>query len=623
MNHTRTLLLGLIAVMLIALYGIHIRSYFFASDDFAIVGLASTLSLRTIFQEPLIAFYRPLAFAFTKAQFGLFAWSAPGGYIAGSLLVHIVNAGLVYLLVRRLSEHRASAQFAGVLVLLSPWAAESYLWVSGRFDLIATCGTLGALLLGMVATQAKRWDAVLVAMLGGWLATAAAVFSKEIGAGAPVVFVATVAFALSPRRMLEPRAMAYALGMAAVVATYLHVRERLLPGLAGAYGDLQTLFSKADVLHNLWTYLKALVFLPAAEPFSSSLVSGRTLAAGVFTIVLAGGVWQVLRVRWRLAALAAVGFMAALAPVLWAWYPVGNSGNGRFLYLPGVWVAILIGTGYGIAYARALDRPSTPRSLVTIVALVLAIAYPAVSVEYQARVWRGAFATARTSIAQISPYMRAPDKLLFISNLPYFFVEGPYVLKDDAFSYYFQDAKSVSVRGRHMALKLQNGHIRFAAWVNDAKPSPEEQIVTLQVPAPIQAGVVRSESVTFDPAERRSSRLETSFGSFAISLEDVSPYADGVRVRLLVGNLSTATVEGGTLRVKWGPRRPSIESDSHATNVERWRKSLRERTLDFQEDLRSGSRNTVSLVLSGLPPAEFGYLELSMEAKTIRLAQPR
>src|SRR5690606_36024394 len=66
----------------------------------------------------------------------------------------------------------------------------------------------------------------------------------------------------------------------------------------------------------------------------------------------------------------------------------------------------------------------------------------------------------------------------------------------------------------------------------------------------------RYKSATLDPAERGFDRIDSSVGSFAVSLQHVSAHADGVLVRLHVGNLTTATVSGGKFKVKWGPRIP-------------------------------------------------------------------
>jgi cell division protein FtsB len=129
----------------------------------------------------------------------------------------------------------------------------------------------------------------------------------------------------------------------------------------------------------------------------------------------------------------------------------------------------------------------------------------------------------------------------------------------------------------------------------------------------------RYRNAIFDPGEKGFSRLDTSIGSFAISLQDVTSYADGVRVRLHIGNLTTATVNGGTFKAKWGPRGPSYEDKDYLAKYNQWAKSLREKTIDFQDELRSGTWNNVALVLPGVPPDRFGYLELSLETSRISL----
>jgi hypothetical protein len=151
--------------------------------------------------------------------------------------------------------------------------------------------------------------------------------------------------------------------------------------------------------------------------------------------------------------------------------------------------------------------------------------------------------------------------------------------------------------------------------------SLESRLVALEVQARMELGQYKS--AVLDPGERGFSRLDTSLGSFVVSLQDVTPYADGVRVRLNVGNLTTAMVKGGTFRVKWGPRKPPLRGEDYALRYSEWTKALREKSIEFQDDLRSGAWNSVTLSLVGLPPAQFGYLELSMETPTISLLQPR
>jgi len=130
-------------------------------------------------------------------------------------------------------------------------------------------------------------------------------------------------------------------------------------------------------------------------------------------------------------------------------------------------------------------------------------------------------------------------------------------------------------------------------------------------------------SATFDPSDQGFERLDTSVGTFAVSVQQVSAHADGVRVRLHVGNLTTAAVNGGKFKVKWGSRMPKTGEKGWAKQFASWQKSLLEKETSFTEELRPGTWNNVNLVLPGLPPERFGYLELQMETDQIKLLVPR
>jgi hypothetical protein len=127
-------------------------------------------------------------------------------------------------------------------------------------------------------------------------------------------------------------------------------------------------------------------------------------------------------------------------------------------------------------------------------------------------------------------------------------------------------------------------------------------------------------TAVFDPAASEGfSRLDTSVGSLAVSLEEVGPYADGVKLRFHVGNLTTATIKGATFKVKWGPRMPEAPDESFLTRYERWQKALREKEINVTKDLKPGTWNNVTITLPATRPDEFGYLELSMETSQISL----
>lgn len=124
--------------------------------------------------------------------------------------------------------------------------------------------------------------------------------------------------------------------------------------------------------------------------------------------------------------------------------------------------------------------------------------------------------------------------------------------------------------------------------------------------------------VTIDPAQATGyQKLVSGVGFLLISFKDASPYLDGYRVALQIGNPLSATFHGFKLKVKWGPRydwkRFSGES------YQKWVKTLQEKESHFTEALNPGTWNPVTLVLPNTKPDQLGYLSLSIETDRIEL----
>lgn len=94
--------------------------------------------------------------------------------------------------------------------------------------------------------------------------------------------------------------------------------------------------------------------------------------------------------------------------------------------------------------------------------------------------------------------------------------------------------------------------------------------------------------------------VRTEIGNLTMSLEDVTPYANGSRVVLRVGNTTSAVLTGVKATVEWG----SVDS----TGVPSGTPHSKEVTLT--ETLAAGSWNNLRVVLDGLPPADLGYVRV-------------
>ena len=132
-------------------------------------------------------------------------------------------------------------------------------------------------------------------------------------------------------------------------------------------------------------------------------------------------------------------------------------------------------------------------------------------------------------------------------------------------------------------------------------------------------------SANFDPNDSTFQRIDTGIGTFAISIQDVKPHANGVKVRLHVGNLTTATINGGTLKVQYGPKYPPTEAgwSALAEYFKKNKDKIGEKDIKFLERLQPGVWNNVTVSLPGISPQELGRLTLSMEITQISMIEKK
>ncbi|MFO7693543.1 MAG: hypothetical protein R6V57_10705 [Vicinamibacterales bacterium] len=239
----------------------------FVSDDFMVLqrvrdasGLAGAAAF---FGQPYYDYYRPLGFVSFAADWTLWR-SWPAGYHATSLLLHVVNTLLVFLLARRLPGADVS-MVAAAIFGLHVVNQEAVFWAAARFDLLATAGALGALLL---LGSRLRWRHAAAALL-----YLCALLSKESVVALPVAAGAYLWLVRRDGPSELARAFAW-LGAAGV----LYVLCRHASGLPAAGGAGRV--PKITVLVVL-----ALLQLAAAHPATARLRSWVLRRRGV----LAGG----------------------------------------------------------------------------------------------------------------------------------------------------------------------------------------------------------------------------------------------------------------------------------------------------------------------------------------------
>jgi len=470
--------LASIAIVLIAaIHLFYVRRYFFLFDDFALVGEGSTLGVHQIVSQALFGFYRPLAFLLVKGEWLLFSWRHPAGFMAVLAGIHFANAALIFVLLRRFRIATSAALVGTALFAASPWASEAYFWLSGSFDVLSVFGVLVSLT--AVATLADRVESGSLAVIVAFIGAGIAMFAKENAVLVlPLVLLVSVVAQAGVRRAAGLWALWLPLAATAIV--YAIVRSRLLPDLGGAYGSLGTLFRQAAIGSNVLGYLRAFVTvpLPWVRPGTSIGVVGSTLVVIASAAVLISA-W---RGNPRVAFVAVIGFVAAIAPTVWMAPASFATPAGRYMYMPGLFGCALVAAAFDLV---ARCGRGTRRGAAIGLAAVLSTAL--VSVAHQAREWSRASSLARSAIDQFEPLARAGGAV-FIPNMPFWFSSGPYVLKDYAFSSYFPGPRTPAVRTRNVVINDVDGRMRFGGWVDgsglpEAAPmriEPGERVLVLK-----------------------------------------------------------------------------------------------------------------------------------------------
>ncbi len=329
--------------------------------------------------------YRPVR-TFTYALNYLVGGLDPWGYHLFNLLLHGLNAILVYLLFWWLSQSTWLA-FAGALLwAVHPAQTAAVAWVSGRKDLLA----LFFLLLGSLAYIAYR-RCRGGKMLGAILACfALATLSKEVALVFPALWLLLeMHLDAVERRTSGQPARSFT---AALTAPFR--RSPLLAALvciltAGfVYYAIVVVGASRKVgfwggtyLNNLGTsfklfvhYLKLAVFpypliadytggvFPVSRGFSEAATIASLLATIAFVAV---AVW--IYRRDSLATLAMLWFLAALLPILQI-IPFHELAADHFLYLPLVGACLLAGSGFKRLAIEAA-RPWTAGLLLAMLAV--------------------------------------------------------------------------------------------------------------------------------------------------------------------------------------------------------------------------------------------------------------
>lgn len=355
-------------VILAATFGVYAATlrYQFVYDDAGIIVnnplVQSWQSVPRYFTEHVWSYmfpdvpgnyYRPVFLLWLRFNHWLFGLE-PFGWHLTTVLAHTGVTFLVYLLAKRITGDLMAAAVSGLVFGLHPAHIESVAWISGVTEPLVALFFISSLLCYQKWRSESRQR--------GWLALSLSLFalallSKETAILLPlIVFASEMLLGEQPEqsgRSWFARAKPAALRLIpflVLLSVYLTARVAVLKGL----GHSVTALPLSTVAYTLpsvgYFYIQSLLWPVGLSAFYDTPYVTQPTALNfvlplAVVIVVAAALWWISR-RSKAALLAVVLLILPVLPLLnISVFPESEIAHDRYLYLPSVGLAVLIGLG--------------------------------------------------------------------------------------------------------------------------------------------------------------------------------------------------------------------------------------------------------------------------------------
>lgn len=311
----------------------------------------------------------------------------PAGYHLTSVLLHAVNAVVVFLMLRRLTGRRLDAFLAAVVFAIHPLRWESVGWISERKDLTSTLFAMLAVMSYDGYARRPGWRRMTAVTF--WFALS--LMSKGMAVTLPCVLILLdwqpygrwTSIRDLPRLVIEKWPL-WILAAASCVVTVLAQRE------GDAIRTMAEVSFPDRLIGAIWAYTVYVgqTFWPAKLAVLYPIVPSRPVWQWLACLAVLGGVtaaaWLVRR-RWPAVLVGWLCYLGMLVPVI-GLVQVGVQAHAdRYTYLPGIPLIVTLGTLLVEAARRWF--PPASRWAVAVLALV---ALTVASVRHGG-VWRSPF----------------------------------------------------------------------------------------------------------------------------------------------------------------------------------------------------------------------------------------
>lgn len=381
-----------------------IKSIYFVGDDFTWLRWAAEVKgpndILSFFTQANGFFYRPLAKLLYFGMYNVF-WLETGGYHILSLVIHIVNSFLVYLIGKKLLGSKRISYLCAMLFSVLSIHGESLFWIAASFELLAP-------LFGLLTFYLYIHNKKLVSMVF----ILPALLSHESMIVLPFILIA---YDVLMFKKINLKALVISL-----LITALYIYLRIFSGAHWFNGDYSyNLFRLPfNTLGNGVSYLGGILFGPVMLDFFGNLRIGmrqNTLLMLLMGMCIVGILLVIVKVRKNISVLGiflGTGFLISVAPFL----GLGNT-TERYAYFPSVWLILIL----GIFFMKIQSKVSKRIDFSIIGLCVIGIGiWNIFELKASEKDWQKAGDITFTTLASIrNNYINTPPKSTFlVVNLP-------------------------------------------------------------------------------------------------------------------------------------------------------------------------------------------------------------
>jgi hypothetical protein len=128
----------------------------------------------------------------------------------------------------------------------------------------------------------------------------------------------------------------------------------------------------------------------------------------------------------------------------------------------------------------------------------------------------------------------------------------------------------------------------------------------------VRLSILESEAATVDTESQAFDIAKTPFGPFTISAKEITPFLDGYKVKLHIGNVTSARFVGARLKVGWGVPMGALPTREFL-------KAQKSKDIEVMHEFPPGAFTVVEVALTPAKADEVKELSVSLKLSQLQL----